>query len=85
MYSIYLKKVHQIITLILSIILLDISTESIDLMVYVKDFAVKLIKKIYFKYETKYPNFINHLIEIFKDNITIKGNNYMTVYGAIKV
>ncbi len=78
-------KVHQIITLVLSIVLLDIFSESIDLLVLVKDFAVKLVKKIYYKYETKYPNFINHLLDIFKENIIIRNGNYMTVYGAIKV
>ena len=68
----------------MSIVLLDVCTESIDLLVLVKDFAVKLVKKVYYKYETKYPDFIKHLLDIFKENIVIKNGNYMTVYGSIK-
>jgi hypothetical protein len=70
---------------VLSIVLMEVNSESVDLQVFVKDFAVKLIKKVYYKYETKYPNFIKHLLDIFKENIFIRNNNYMTVYGAIKV
>lgn len=78
---------HQIITLILSIILIEINTQMLDLMIKVKDYAVEILKDIFDKFEMKYPKFIMHLLNIFKQNIVPKNisSNYLTSYGAIKV
>jgi hypothetical protein len=42
--------------------------------------------KIIFRYEIKYPNFINQLLDIFKSNLVPNEINpsYLTAYGAIK-
>jgi len=78
---------HQIITLILSIILIEVNCNQIDLIINVKDFAISILKKIFIKFEIKYPNFIIQLINIFKQNIFPNKNNpnFLTCYGAIKV
>ena len=79
--------IHQIVTLILSIILIEVDTTQVDLIIKVKDFSIEILKLIFVKYELKYPNFINQLINIFKQNIIPKKNNpnFLTCYGAIKV
>jgi hypothetical protein len=41
---------HQIITLILSIILMENTTHTIDLMIHIKDYAIQLLKILYQKY-----------------------------------
>lgn len=79
--------IHQIITLVLSVILMENNNSVVDLMIQIKDFAIQLLKLIFIKYEIKYPNFINQLLNIFKDNLVPNKNNpkYLSVYGAIKV
>lgn len=78
---------HQIVILIISIILIEVNSSQIDLIVKVKDHAIKILKLIFVKYEVKYPNFIAQLINIFKQNIVPKtcNPNFLTCYGAIKV
>lgn len=78
---------HQIVTLIISVILIEVNSTQIDLIINVKNFAIGILKKIFVKYEVKYPNFITQLINIFKQNIIPKKHNphYLTCYGAIKV
>jgi hypothetical protein len=79
--------IHQILTLILSLILLENNNYTIELVIHVKDYAVHLLKTLYLKYEMKYPNFMTQLIEVFKDNLSpIKDGKtrYLTSYGAIK-
>ena len=41
--------VHQIINMILSFILMEVDTQNIELVIKVKDFAVKLMNKVYKK------------------------------------
>lgn len=79
--------IHQIITLILSVILLEVNSSQIDLIINVKDFAIGILKKIFVEYEIKYPNFITQLLNIFKQKIIPNKNNpnFLTCYGAIKV
>ncbi len=78
---------HQIITLILSIILIEVNSPMIELMIKVKDYSVEILRIIFEKFETKYPKFIMHLLNIFKQNIIPKNDlqNYLCSYGAIKV
>jgi len=81
---------HQIITFILSIILVEVNSPMIELMIKVKDYSVEILRVIYEKFETKYPKFISHLLNIFKQNIIPKNNynnsqSYLSSYGAIKV
>jgi len=78
---------HQIVTLILSIILIEVNSNYIDLIIRVKDFAIHILKKILVKYEIKYPNFVIQLLNIFKQNIFPNriNPNFLTSYGAIKV
>jgi hypothetical protein len=78
---------HQIITLILSIILIEVNSPMIELMIKVKDYSIEILRIIFEKFETKYPKFILHLLNIFKQNIIPKNDlqNYLSSYGAIKV
>ena len=78
---------HQIITLILSIILLEINSPIIELIIKVKDYSVEILRMIFERFETKYPKFISQLLSTFKQNIIPKNNppNYLSCYGAIKV
>ena len=80
--------VHQIATLILSLLLSENNNYLIELVIHVKDYAVQLLKILYLRYEMKYPNFMNQLLDVFKDNVlSIKNDkvSYLTSYGAIKV
>lgn len=78
---------HQIVTLILSVILIEVTSSQYDLIINVKDYAIGILKEIFIKYEVKYPNFITQLINIFKQNVLPKKDNpsFLTCYGAIKV
>jgi len=78
---------HQIVTLIISVILIEVNSSQYDLIINVKDYAIGILKEIFIKYEVKYPNFITQLINIFKQNVLPKKNNpsFLTCYGAIKV
>lgn len=78
---------HQILTLILSIILLEVDCPMLEMMIKVKDYSVEILSSIFNKFETKYPKFVLHLQNIFKQNIMPKNNslNYLSSYGAIKV
>lgn len=77
---------HQLVTLILSLILMENSNQFLDQIIRVKDFAIETLSRIHRKYETKYPNFSQQIIRICKDNIVPNINNpcYLTTYGAIK-
>jgi hypothetical protein len=77
---------HQFITVSLSLILMEYTGDQIETSIAVKDFAIKIMKQIYIRYDIRYPNFINQLLDLYKVNILPKENmnNYMTVYGAIK-
>jgi len=79
--------IHQILTLILSVILIEVNSSQIDLIINVKDFAIGILKKIFNEYEIKYPNFITQLLNIFKQKIIPNKHNpnFLTCYGAIKV
>jgi hypothetical protein len=74
--------VHQILSLILSLILMHYATTISDLMIHVKDCAVTLLKDLFAKYEIKYPNFKVQLLEIFKANLD--KSSLFTIYGAVK-
>lgn len=77
---------HQIVTLVLSLILMENSDSEIDAVITTKDYAISLLKIIFAKYEIKYPNFINQLLNLLKNNLMpdTKNPNFMTTYGAIK-
>ena len=78
---------HQIITLILTIILLEVNSPMIELIIKVKDYSVEILRMIFQTSKNKYPKFISQLLSIFKQNIILKNNslNYLSCYGAIKV
>jgi hypothetical protein len=74
---------HQILTLILSLLLMDYNNSAtLDLVIYVKDYAVDLLKELFVRYEIKYPSFKIQLLQIFKDNLDKQ--SFFNVYGAIK-
>jgi hypothetical protein len=74
---------HQILTLILSLLLMDYNNSAtLDLVIYVKDYAVDLLKELFVRYEIKYPSFKIQLLQIFKDNLDKQ--SLFNVYGAIK-
>jgi hypothetical protein len=77
---------HQILSLVLSLILMENISNVVDLNVCVKNFAVGILKNIFDRFETKYPNFINQLLAVFKANIIPDKTKpaFLTVYGAIK-
>ena len=79
--------IHQVVTLVLSAVLINNNYTYNDIFITIKHYAIKLLKMLFIKFETKYPNFINQLLAILKDNIVPKKDapNYLTVYGAIKV
>jgi len=64
---------------------LDITSEDIDLIIKVKDFAVKLLSQFSQRFEIKYPSFKSHLINLIEELIVPNKNKLLTSYGAIKV
>ena len=74
---------QQIITLLLSLILIDIdSLEFLDNILKVKVISIKILKKIIDDYKVKYPNLVYQMKSVFEDNIFSK--NYLTSFGAIE-
>jgi hypothetical protein len=81
--------IHQLTAQTLSLILMEnqVEEEQVDSVIEVKDFAIHILKLIYQRFMTKYPNFIHQLVEVFTDNIKIPLEGavcYLTLYGAIK-
>lgn len=77
---------QQIITLVLSLILIDIdSLEYLDNILKVKIISIKILKTIIDNYKIKYPNLVYQMEKVFEDNIfSHKTNNYLTSFGAIE-
>lgn len=74
---------QQIITLLLSLILIDIdSLEFLDNILKVKVISIKILKTIIDDYKVKYPNLVYQMKSVFEDNIFSK--NYLTSFGAIE-
>jgi hypothetical protein len=75
---------HQIITLLLTLILIDPQNENfVDILIKIKLFSVKMLKLIIMKYQVKYPNLSHQLCVVFMDNINVNSSN-MVMFGGIE-
>ena len=75
---------HQIITLLLSMILIDFDNlEYLDNMLKVKILSLKMLRIILNEFKLKYPNLINQLKDVFEQNIS-NNNGYLSCFGAIE-
>jgi hypothetical protein len=75
---------HQIITLLLTLILIDPQNENfVDILIKIKLFSVKMLKLIIMKYQVKYPNLSHQLCVVFMDNINVNSSN-LGMFGSIE-
>lgn len=76
---------HQIITLLLSIILLETEGIHVGSIVKNKLFAINCLTVLTQRFQIKYPNFLFQLLSIFQSNLVSKTKPlYMTIFGAIE-
>lgn len=77
---------HQIVTIVLSIILSYNDKFIFDVVIAIKEQAIKVMQVIFLRYEIKYPKFVSQLLNLLRSHIIPnKDLKLMTVYGAIKV